>query len=54
MKPKQGKIRIAKGARRSGPFASIDEAVEAIRAGSLVNVVADEDRETEGALAIAP
>jgi 3,4-dihydroxy 2-butanone 4-phosphate synthase/GTP cyclohydrolase II len=47
-------IEIAKGARkRHGPFASIDEAVAAIRAGKMVIVVDDEDRENEGDLTIA-
>ena len=46
-------LRIAKGARRRGPFASIDEAVEAIRAGRMVVVVDDESRENEGDLTMA-
>src|SRR5687768_9464282 len=50
---KNTKIRIAKGARRRGPFASIEEAVDAIRAGRMVIVVDDEDRENEGDLTIA-
>ncbi len=53
MKTKTPKIRIAKGARGRGPFASIEEAVEAIRAGRIVIVVDDEDRENEGDLTIA-
>jgi 3,4-dihydroxy 2-butanone 4-phosphate synthase/GTP cyclohydrolase II len=53
MKAKNTRIRIAKGARRRGPFASIDEAVEAIHAGGIVIVVDDEDRENEGDLTIA-
>jgi 3,4-dihydroxy 2-butanone 4-phosphate synthase / GTP cyclohydrolase II len=47
------KIRIAKGARRRSPFASIDEAIDVIRAGRMVIVVDDEDRENEGDLTIA-
>src|SRR5688500_18531408 len=47
------KIRIAKGARRRGPFASIEEAIEAVRAGRMIIVVDDEDRENEGDLTIA-
>ena len=44
-------IEIAKGARRpAGPFARIEEAVEAIRTGRMVIVVDDEDRENEGDL----
>jgi 3,4-dihydroxy 2-butanone 4-phosphate synthase/GTP cyclohydrolase II len=46
-------IRIAKGARRRSPFASIEEAVDVIRAGRMVIVVDDEDRENEGDLTIA-
>jgi 3,4-dihydroxy 2-butanone 4-phosphate synthase/GTP cyclohydrolase II len=46
-------IRIAKGARRdSRPFASIEEAIEAIQAGKMIIVVDDEDRENEGDLTI--
>src|ERR1700745_1868044 len=48
------KIEIAKGARKkASPFASIETAVEAIRAGRMVIVVDDEDRENEGDLTIA-
>jgi 3,4-dihydroxy 2-butanone 4-phosphate synthase / GTP cyclohydrolase II len=48
------RIEIAKGARKqAGPFARIEEAVEAIRAGRMVIVVDDEDRENEGDLTIA-
>ncbi len=35
------------------PFASIDDAIEAIRAGKMIIVVDDEDRENEGDLTIA-
>jgi 3,4-dihydroxy 2-butanone 4-phosphate synthase / GTP cyclohydrolase II len=44
------KIRIA---RRKGPFASIEEAIEAIRAGRMIIVIDDEDRENEGDLTMA-
>ena len=47
------KLRIAKGARSRGPFAPIDEAIDAIRRGEMVIVVDDEDRENEGDLTIA-
>src|SRR5262245_25364334 len=48
------KIRIAKGARRRrSPFAPIEEAIDVIRAGRMVIVVDDEDRENEGDLTIA-
>jgi len=50
---KPSKIRIAKGARKRGPFSTIDEAVDAIRAGLMIIVVDDEDRENEGDLTIA-
>ncbi|HTM03219.1 MAG TPA: bifunctional 3,4-dihydroxy-2-butanone-4-phosphate synthase/GTP cyclohydrolase II [Vicinamibacterales bacterium] len=53
MATKQPKIRIAKGARKDGPFATIDEAVAAIKAGQMVIVVDDEDRENEGDLTMA-
>jgi 3,4-dihydroxy 2-butanone 4-phosphate synthase/GTP cyclohydrolase II len=47
-------IEIAKGARkRSGPFARIEDAVAAFRAGRMIIVVDDEDRENEGDLTIA-
>src|SRR5690349_21580025 len=46
MKPKR------KTATRS-PFATIDEAIDAIRAGRMIIVVDDEDRENEGDLTIA-
>ena len=47
-------MEIAKGARkRSTPFARIEDAVEAVRAGRMVIVVDDEDRENEGDLTIA-
>jgi 3,4-dihydroxy 2-butanone 4-phosphate synthase/GTP cyclohydrolase II len=53
MTTKQPKMRIAKGARGRGPFAPIEEAIEAIRAGRMVVVVDDEDRENEGDLTMA-
>jgi 3,4-dihydroxy 2-butanone 4-phosphate synthase/GTP cyclohydrolase II len=46
-------ITIAKGARKRGPFASIEEAVDAFREGRMIIVVDDEDRENEGDLTIA-
>jgi len=39
--------------RRKTPFASIDEAVAAIRAGKMIVVVDDENRENEGDLTMA-
>jgi len=48
------RIEIAKGARKKpSPFASIEDAVAAIRAGRMIIVVDDEDRENEGDLTIA-
>ena len=46
---------MAKGAQpaRSTPFARIEDAIDAIRAGQIVIVVDDEDRENEGDLTIA-
>jgi 3,4-dihydroxy 2-butanone 4-phosphate synthase / GTP cyclohydrolase II len=46
-------IKIAKGQRSSGPFASIEDAITAIRAGRMVIVVDDANRENEGDLTIA-
>src|SRR5207302_8360213 len=47
-------IEIAKGSRvGSGPFARVEDAIAAIRAGRMVIVVDDEDRENEGDLTIA-
>jgi len=51
---KRRRIRIAKGARKPhGPFAPIEDAIEAIRAGRMVIVCDDENRENEGDLTIA-
>src|SRR2546426_10347353 len=47
-------MEIAKGARkRNNPFARIEDAIDAIRAGRMVIVVDDEDRENEGDLTLA-
>jgi len=46
-------IRIAKGARKRTPFASVDEALAAFRDGQMIIVCDDEDRENEGDLTIA-
>ena len=46
-------LRIADRPARNGPFASIEEALEAVRLGKLIIVVDDEDRENEGDLTIA-
>ena len=48
------RIHIAKGAgRKTSPFARIEDALDAIRAGKMIIVVDDEDRENEGDLTIA-
>ena len=48
------RMHIAKGAsRKSSPFARIEDALDAIRAGKMIIVVDDEDRENEGDLTIA-
>ena len=49
----KAQIKIAKGARSRGPFASVDAAIDAIRRGEMVIVVDDEDRENEGDLTMA-
>jgi 3,4-dihydroxy 2-butanone 4-phosphate synthase/GTP cyclohydrolase II len=46
-------LRIAGRTRTRSPFASIEEALDAIRAGRMVIVVDDEDRENEGDLTMA-
>jgi len=53
MSDKPARIRIAKGARRRGPFSSIEEAVARLAAGGMLIVVDDEDRENEGDLTMA-
>jgi 3,4-dihydroxy 2-butanone 4-phosphate synthase/GTP cyclohydrolase II len=48
------RLEIAKGARRkSSDFARIEDAIESFRAGRMIIVVDDEDRENEGDLTIA-
>src|SRR5438067_3157512 len=47
-------LKIAKGRKKHGsPFASIEDAVVAIRNGEMIIVCDDEDRENEGDLTIA-
>ena len=46
-------LKLAKGARSKGVFAPIDQALKAIRAGEMIIVVDDEDRENEGDLTMA-
>jgi 3,4-dihydroxy 2-butanone 4-phosphate synthase/GTP cyclohydrolase II len=52
-RPTAAKLRLARRSAPNGPFASIEDAVAAIRRGELVIVVDDEDRENEGDLTIA-
>ena len=44
---------ITRRTRRKSPFAPIDDAVNAFRAGEMIIVVDDEDRENEGDLTMA-
>jgi 3,4-dihydroxy 2-butanone 4-phosphate synthase/GTP cyclohydrolase II len=46
-------LKLAKGSRGKTPFAPIDQAIKAIRAGEMIIVVDDEDRENEGDLTMA-
>lgn len=46
-------LRIAKGSSPRSPFAPIEDAIAAIRAGQMVIVCDDEDRENEGDLTMA-
>ncbi len=47
-------LKIAKGRKRnSSPFAPIEDAIDAFRAGEMIIVVDDEDRENEGDLTLA-
>jgi 3,4-dihydroxy 2-butanone 4-phosphate synthase / GTP cyclohydrolase II len=48
------RLKIARGAlERPGPFAPVEQALDAVRHGRMVIVVDDEDRENEGDLTIA-
>jgi 3,4-dihydroxy 2-butanone 4-phosphate synthase/GTP cyclohydrolase II len=46
------RLQLAKS-RKGSPFATVDAALEAIRAGQMIVVVDDEDRENEGDLTMA-
>ena len=47
-------LKIAKGRKKNGsPFAAIEDAIDAIRAGGMIIVCDDEDRENEGDPTIA-
>ena len=47
------RIHLAKGRRIREPFAPVEAALEALRAGRMIVVVDDEDRENEGDLTMA-
>jgi 3,4-dihydroxy 2-butanone 4-phosphate synthase/GTP cyclohydrolase II len=47
------RLKLAKGTRSKSPFASIEEGLAALRAGKMIIVVDDEDRENEGDLTMA-
>ncbi|MEO8480609.1 MAG: bifunctional 3,4-dihydroxy-2-butanone-4-phosphate synthase/GTP cyclohydrolase II [Acidobacteriota bacterium] len=47
------KLKLAKPARTAAPFAPVEDAIAAIRAGKMIIVVDDEDRENEGDLTMA-
>jgi len=51
--PMSHPLQVVKTSTRSGPFAQIEHAIAAIRAGKMVIVVDDEGRENEGDLTIA-
>jgi 3,4-dihydroxy 2-butanone 4-phosphate synthase/GTP cyclohydrolase II len=46
-------LRLASRPRRASPFATVEDAIVAIRAGRMIIVVDDEDRENEGDLTMA-
>ena len=50
---KKAGLKLAKSARARSPFAPIDQALKAVRAGEMIVVVDDEDRENEGDLTMA-
>jgi len=47
------RLHLAKGHRARSPFAPVEAAIEALRAGRMIIVVDDEDRENEGDLTMA-
>jgi len=47
------KLKLAKPTRTSPPFAPVEDAIAAVRAGRMIIVVDDEDRENEGDLTMA-
>ena len=47
------KLRLARSPKPRSPFATVEEALDAIRAGKMIIVVDDEDRENEGDLTMA-
>src|SRR5689334_15187738 len=53
MSDRPARMRIAKGARRQGPFAPIEDAIAHLAGGGMLIVVDDEDRENEGDLTMS-
>jgi 3,4-dihydroxy 2-butanone 4-phosphate synthase/GTP cyclohydrolase II len=47
------RLRLASGRKRRAPFAPVEDVLKALRAGRMVVVVDDEDRENEGDLTMA-
>jgi 3,4-dihydroxy 2-butanone 4-phosphate synthase / GTP cyclohydrolase II len=47
------RLRLAKGNKRSSPFATVEAAIEQFRSGRMIIVVDDENRENEGDLTMA-
>jgi 3,4-dihydroxy 2-butanone 4-phosphate synthase/GTP cyclohydrolase II len=47
------RLKLAKSSRRKSPFATVEEGLAAYRAGKMIVVVDDEDRENEGDLTMA-
>ena len=50
---REANVSVRKPRRPKSPFATIEQAVDAIRRGEMIIVVDDEDRENEGDLTIA-
>jgi 3,4-dihydroxy 2-butanone 4-phosphate synthase/GTP cyclohydrolase II len=51
--PRSNRTRLAAVPRRSGPFATVEAAIAAMREGRIAIVVDDEDRENEGDFTVA-
>ena len=46
-------LKIARGRKKASPFARIEDAIDAFRAGEVIIVCDDDDRENEGDLTLA-